>query len=454
MRASGASRLPWTTVLFYALPGFALAMPTIPVYVYLPSFYADSVGLGLAATGGVLLAARILDVVTDPLVGSLSDRMRLPGGWRKPWMAAGAVLAALALIRLFQPPADPDAAYLLIWTAILYLGWTLLAVPYTAFGAELSADYHERTRITGSRESAMLAGVLAAGSIPAAATALGASEADSLAIVAWLAIGAGAPAIAVLAWRVPEPVRTPPPPAARRGLDAYRAVLGNRPFLRLVLAWLINGLANGMPAVLFPLYLEHGLAASPTERGVLIFTYFVSGVLAIPLWVSLSRRFGKHRVWSGAMLMACCAFIWVPLLGPGDVLAFGVVCVFTGMALGADLALPPALQADVVDLDTLNTGQRRAGLFFALWSMATKLALACAVGIAFPALALFGFDTGGSNDARALMALVSIYALAPVVLKLGAIAVIWGHPITEARHAEIRRQLDARDAVNPEPAAG
>ncbi|MEX2644139.1 MAG: MFS transporter [Acetobacterales bacterium] len=444
MSERNGARLSWTTLLFYGLPGFALAMPTIPVYVYLPSFYADSVGLGLTATGAVLLFSRVLDVVTDPLVGTASDRLRVPGGRRKPWMVAGAIIAAVALVRLFQPPAEPDAWYLLLWSAVLYLGWTLLAVPYTALGAELSSDYHQRTRITGFREGALLGGILAAGSIPALATGFGASEAQSLAIVAWLAIGAGAPAIALLCWRVAEPPRRAALAAAAGGWRAYRDVLHNGPFMRLLAAWFANGLANGLPAVLFPLYLEHGLQADSTQRGILIFLYFVCGVLAIPFWVRLSARYGKHRIWSAAMVAACAAFVWVPALGPGDVWAFGAICVVTGMALGADLALPPALQADVVDYDTLRTGEHRAGLFFALWSMATKLALACAVGFAFPVLDLVGFDTGGGNSADALLALALIYAALPVVLKIGAIATIWGHPITEQRHAEIRAGLAAR----------
>jgi glycoside/pentoside/hexuronide:cation symporter, GPH family len=445
------ARLSRSTLAFYAFPAFALAMPTIPVYVYLPTYYADTVGLGLTATGLLLLAARLLDVVTDPLVGVLSDRWRSRWGRRRPWILLGALFAALGLVQLFQPPQAAGPSYLLVWAMVLYLGWTLVAVPYTAWGAEMSDDYHERARITGGREAAMILGILAAGALPAVVTAAGGSEPDGLAAVAWLAILIGTPAIALLLWRVPErdvkAARAPTPAAPLRPGRLRRAIgalIGNRPFLRLLSAWFINGLANGFPAVLFPLYLQYGLQAGPVARGGLIMAYFVAGVAAIPFWLWLSRRIGKHKAWCAAMAIACAAFIWVPLLGPGDIALFAIICIVTGTALGADLALPPAMQADVVDFDTLRTNKQRAGLFFAMWSMATKLALACAVGIAFPLLDLVGFEAGGANTAGALLALALIYAVFPTLLKGAAIALIWRHPIDARRQNIIRRRLTSR----------
>ena len=200
-------------------------------------------------------------------------------------------------------------------------------------------------------------------------------------------------------------------------------MLANLPFLRLFCAWFVNGLATGLPAVLFPLYLQHGLGAGQTARGVMIFAYFAAGCGAIPLWLALSRRFGKHRVWCGAMLMAMAAFVWVPLLRPGDEAAFFVICLVTGAAFGADVALPPAMQADVVDLDRLRTGQARAGFYFAIWGMGTKLALGAAAGGAFFALERSPVSIRTARTAPdALFALAATYALAPVVLKAGAVA--------------------------------
>lgn len=437
------------TLFIYALPAFALAMPTIPAYVYLPTFYAETLGLGLAAVGAVLLLARGLDVVTDPLIGIASDRLPSRWGRRKPWIIAGALLAAVALIQLFQPPADVGARHLLIWSIALYLGWTLIAVPYTAWGAELSPDYHERARITGAREAAMVLGIVAAGGLPALIAYLGYGETAGLAAVAWLAIAAGGPAILLLVWRVRDgagraSAAQPPRPPARLNWRSLAPILANRPFLRLLASWFVNGLANGLPSVLFPLYLQHALGAGTAASGVLIMAYFISGVAAIPGWLALSRRFGKHRVWCAAMIMACLAFVWVPFLEPGQIGAFFVICVVTGMALGADLALPPAMQADVIDLDTLRTGEERAGLFFALWSMSTKLALALAVGLAFPALDALGFVAGGENDRQTILWLAVIYAWVPTVLKACAIAMIWNHPMSARRHDIVRRRLDAR----------
>jgi Na+/melibiose symporter-like transporter len=432
-------------LLLYALPAFALAIPTIPVYIYLPSFYAETMGLGLAVTGAALLVARLSDVVTDPLVGLASDRFSLRGSRRKPWIAAGAVLAGISLVTLLDPPQNVSPLFLGAWAVALYLGWTLIAVPYTAWGAELSRDYDQRSRITGAREAAQILGILVASAIPPAVAFAGGSERDGLAAVAWVAIACGAPAIALLLWRVRD--QGPARPAAGAGVPArvlIREMLRNAPFSRLLSAWFINGLANGLPAVLFPLYLQYALQAGPVAQGALIAAYFVAGVIAMPMWVRLSRRLGKHRTWCLAMIMACLAFIWVPLLPAGAIGAFLVICIITGMAFGADLALPPSMQADIVDLDTLRTGQHRAGVFFAVWSMASKLALAAAVGIAFPALDAFGFRIGMENEPAALLALAVIYSVAPTVLKVFAIVLVWRHPITLRRHQAIRRRLEGK----------
>lgn len=439
--------LPFWILLLYGLPAIALAIPTIPVYVHLPSFYATEIGLSLTAVGAAMLTARLLDVITDPLIGVLADARPTRFGRRKPWIALGALIGGYSMMQLFLPPADAGSAYLLVWAALLYLGWTLVAIPYAAWGAELSLDYHERARITAVREGASLLGVLIAGAVLAAGPHLGWVGDESQAAVGVLAIVLGAPTLAALLWVVPEMGATP----ARAGHrdPSVGGLLGglqrNRPFLRLIAAWFLNGLANGLPAALFPLYLAHGLRVGEELQGALIFAYFVSGVAAIPLWLQLSRRIGKHRSWCVAMLVCCSAFVAVPFIAPGDWPSFLVVCVVTGAALGADLALPPAMQADIVDYDDWKFGRQRAGVLFALWSMASKLALAASVGIAFPALDLAGFDAkAATNPPQALLALAVIYALVPVVIKLITVALIWGHPLTIGRHRAIQIRLARR----------
>jgi Na+/melibiose symporter-like transporter len=431
-------------LLAYALPALVVSLPTIPVYIHLPSLYGVQLGLGLATTGFILLLARLFDTVSDPLIGVLSDRYGVRGARRKPWIAAGAVIAGVGLVKLLNPGAGADAAYLLIWSVVLYAGWTMVAVPYLAWGAELSAGYDARTRITAWREGLGLIGILSAGVLTSATADMGWSEARSTGAVAWMAAGLGVVVFPLLLWGVPD--RAPEGPNQRRFAwgalrDGVRTLAGNKPFCRLLAAWFLNGLANGIPAALFFIYLEHGLGAGPADRPQFVVTYFLAAVLAIPLWTRLSRRFGKHRVWCGAMILASIAFALVPFLPAGAFAGFAVVCVITGMALGADLALPPAMQADVVDYDRWRFRRDRAGLQFALWGMATKLALALAVGTALPAVEAFGFNPNQPEKAG-IWALSVIYAWLPVVIKVSAIAAMWRFPLTAARQATIRRRLN------------
>jgi Na+/melibiose symporter-like transporter len=142
------------------------------------------------------------------------------------------------------------------------------------------------------------------------------------------------------------------------------------------------------------------------------------------------------------MIYACAVFLFVPLLGPGDVAGYAAICVLTGLALSADLALPPAIQADVVDIDTAAYGEQRTGLYFALWSVATKAALAVSGGAALIVLDLAGFEAGAPNDTQALGALVVLYALVPVVLKLVAVALMWRFPVDRAEHDRLRAAIE------------
>lgn len=439
-----------STFWWYALPGLPLAALTLPVYVFVPAFYAE-LGVSLALIGTVLLGVRLLDAVSDPAIGLLSDRLRLPGGRRKPWMFVGLVPTMLAVWMVFVPSETPSATYLFVWSAVLSVGWTLMILPYNAWGAELADDYDGRTAITARREGMVVTGTLLATATPAVLAALGvigtaaALEILALGLVILLPL-----TVALCLWRVPSPRDKS---RQRVALGAgLRAIGANRSFVRLVSAYLINGWANGLPATLFVLFVTHVLVA-PEMVGPLLFLYFLSGVLAIPGWVWLSRRWSKHRVWVGSMTLACATFIWVPFLGAGDVLWFAVICVLSGFAVGADLVLPAAIQADVVDVDTAETGEQRTGLYFALWSLATKLSLALAAGVAFPLLAFVGFQADtvpgldSTNTNGSLFAVSMLYAGLPVILKLPALVLMWNFPLSR----EAQEDLQARIAAAASP---
>jgi GPH family glycoside/pentoside/hexuronide:cation symporter len=263
-------------------------------------------------------------------------------------------------------------------------------------------------------------------------------------VLALLCATLSLPALIVLLLVVREPENaTSIQPGLRESL---RTALANQPFRHLLAAWALNGIANGLPAVLFLLLCRHLLKA-PEQSGPLLLAFFATGILSVPLWSWIAGRIGKHRAWCWAMLWTCAAFLPVLALGPGDTTAFLLVCLGTGAGLGADLALPPSMQADVIDLDTLNHGEPRAGLFFAAWTMAQKAGNALSAGIAFGLLDLAGFNTEGDNAAAQIATLVGLYCLLPVALKLGAVALVWNFPIDAREQSRIRAALTARQGA-------
>jgi Na+/melibiose symporter-like transporter len=425
----------------YALPGLPLAMMMLPTYIYVPSFYAADLGLSLAGIGLVLLIVRVWDVLTDPIVGWLSDRTPPSVGRRRSWMIGGVPLVLVGVYQLFNPPADAGLIHLALWSSVMHLGATMVLLPYLAWGAEMSSDYHMRTRTVGYREAMAVAGTGMMVTLP---LLIGTELAPVLGTASGLlVILLPVAVLGCVLW-----VREVPPPKTTRSAalntQALRSLFANRPFVLLLGAYLLNGIANGLPATLFILFVRYRLD-TPELTGLLLGAYFGAGLLSIPVWMAISRKFDKASVWTAAMVWNCLIFTAVPFLGPGDSGWFLAICLLSGLSLGADLTLPASMQADVIDLDRWKSGTNREGLFFSLWGVATKLALALSAGIAFPFLDRVGFVPGPSNSPKALFALALFYGAIPILFKVGAILMIRRYPLSRDLHRRLQIVL-ARQA--------
>jgi glycoside/pentoside/hexuronide:cation symporter, GPH family len=262
-----------------------------------------------------------------------------------------------------------------------------------------------------------------------------------------LCIGFAFPVFAILAYLfAPEaPDRSS---ASLPLLGGFRAMAANRPFLRLITAFLFNGFANGLPATLFLFFVSDRLKIADSA-GLFLLIYFGFGLLGVPFWLWLAGRVDKPKAWALGMILACLGFISAPFLPEAAFAGFALVCVVTGFAVGADLTLPPSIQADVIELDTARTGEERSATYMAAWSLATKLALALAAGLSFPLLAASGYDPSKELRGEAGIALLAFfYAGLPILLKIVAIALVWTLPLDRETQAANARRIAERRAVS------
>jgi Na+/melibiose symporter-like transporter len=294
----------------------------------------------------------------------------------------------------------------------------VISVVHQAWGARLGGDEPQRARIVAWREGLALVGVLLASVLPSAA-GLGMSTFVFAALlfagVAWL-------------WRAPRPQAL----ASQADAVPITLPLAMPAFRRLLTIYLVNGIASAIPATLVLFFIRDRLEA-PAYAPLFLASYFAAGALSIPLWVRMVARFGLARCWFAGMLLAIAVFAWAALLGPGDVTAFTLVCVLSGIALGADLTLPGALLAGVIH--GAGHAGRAEGAYFGWWNFATKLNLALAAGLALPALQWFGYAPGG-RDEPALAALTLAYCALPCALKLAAVALLYLLWVRPTKHIE------------------
>lgn len=330
--------------------------------------------------GGLLFAAKLYDILTDPLMGVVSDRSQSRFGRRRPYLLAGAILSALSFAMLFSPP-DLSARGLVSWAGaalLLYAtGYTLFIVPYLAMPAEMTRDYHERSRLMSARVVFASLGILAAGAIaPAVVTAFGGDRRAYAAMSLIMAMVIGLSMM--VCFFATAPARSAVVPAVRLSLHEQRSLaLGNRPFLYLIgskFCHLIGvGISNS--SLLFVITLV--LGRTEAAAGTVSLAAVTGTLLSMPLWLRLSLAFGKRNTYIGAV------FGYLPvlltwLLADASEPAWALVArgLAIGVATGGLTLTAQAMLPDAIEHDTVQTGLRREATFAAVYSAVEKLAAA------------------------------------------------------------------------------
>jgi len=377
----------------YALPSSGIGTLLFLNSMLLLQYATEVLFVAPAFVGAVLFSARVWDAITDPLVGNLSDRTRSRLGRRRPWMLASILPIFAMVVMLWSPPESLSDRALEVWLAVAVIGFytatTIFYVPYQSLGAELSKDYHERTRIFGAQQAVQIAGTLVAALF-----------------YTW-----------VMYW-------AEDPRAAARGMAV---ALGSFMAISVVLA--VRNVQE---------------RAEHQGRGG---RYVVPGLMFVPVTVRLSRSFGKLRTVRAGLCCQALGFVLLATLGPGD---FWLACAFVSvMSIGsvAGAVIAPSLQSDVIDWDDLQSGERKEGAYFAVRSFVTKIGFGTGPLVVGLLLQWTGFDPGGGLDDRAVFGMRMLIGPIPAATALIGAVVIGFMRLDEAEHAKVRAALDARDAT-------
>jgi GPH family glycoside/pentoside/hexuronide:cation symporter len=446
-----AERLRVEQILSYSLPALVTAMILVSVAIYLPNFYTDELGVSAGMLSWVFLLGRVWDAVTDPVMGHISDRTRTRWGRRRPYFLIAALPLWVVFTLIWSPSSSlgPSGTFvhLLVCYLVLYTFWTVFSIPYLSLGMEMTPVYHERTRLFAGRQGFYIAGTAVGMLAPAAFAGAFGDKLAGYSVMGVVFGGLGVVLVLIAFGRVRER-----PQASMHEtfpfLEGLRFTLRNRAFVVLLSVYLFSLVGASFIAPLSLYIAKYVIKAEWVMRYVML-AYLAGSLLSIPLWLRLSARIGKNKTWSAALALATLGYALSYTYHEGTWVRWIVLAVVVGAAAGCGLTLGPAIQADVIDSDELETGQRREGAFVGIWSFTDKAGVGLAVFIGLQGLDAIGYRPNVDQTPTVIEGMKFLYCLLPAAFHLIALLVFQRFPITPEVYAGIRAQLDVRAEPGP-----
>lgn len=447
VRLSETRPLPRGVLVAYAAPGAAFMGCNIAISVWLMKHATDVLLIAPAVIGLLFLAARLWDAISDPLAGYWSDRTQARLGRRRTWLIAAAPLSALTLVMVWSPPGSLDGPALVLWVALALLMWetasTGFYIPYQALGLELTTRHHERTRVFAWRHAISMFGYGAGMGVVywVRTSELPRTAAFEAAMVSGLVF-------LVATWGALPWLRERASHQGRGAVQvrrAFRDVFANPHARVLFVVFGIEMFGMGIVSTFAP-YVMEDVVQRPDLLEVLLASWMVPQFLFAPAWVPLSRRFGKRRLWLCGLALTAVGFGGQVFLAPGDwQIVVGLVFLI-GVGSGIGNVMSPSVQADVVDYDELQSGERKEGAYVAVWNFVRKAGMAFAAGAGGMALSAAGYEGAAEVQSETVQTTIRwVASLLPALLYGVALLLLLRFSLDEAAHARIIAGIAGRE---------
>ena len=401
--------------------------------IMLPAFFAEVHGFEISVIGIIIFLSKLIDIITDPLVGWLNDKNFFP---RKAYLLIGGILSGLALTQLFLKQDIDQEIFLFVWLSILYLGWTMFQIPYLSIGYDLEKNYFLRTKLSATREFFILLGLFCSLGIP---MFFSISNEKLLENIVFIATLFGLMGLILFFSLIPENKRT------NEKKIKFKKIIKNLKkniyFSKIFLVLVVNNLANVFPMVLFAFFITYVLGGDDSNRQTTLFFYFLFAIMGVPFWTIISKKYGKKEVWSLSLFMSAMFFLLVFFLEDGNFVFFIIISCITGFCLGADLIIPPSIQADITDWHRSKFGEDISGVLFSIITFLNKFAFAVVSIFVFGIMGVLDFDTDGEINTNVRLFIIISYALAPILLKLLAAYLLVNFKLKENELQKIQKKI-------------
>jgi GPH family glycoside/pentoside/hexuronide:cation symporter len=449
------SRLGWMQIAAYSAPTVGVGYMYLLIGLYIMKFSTDVLLISPAVMGTIFGVSRVWDAISDPLVGYFSDKTQSSMGRRRSWLLWSTLPIAGMFIMVFSPPASLSGIGLIVWMAVSVIGFysamTLFMVPHLSMGPELSSDYHERSKLYGYRHAAYTVGsIIALISMQLLIDAEQVSETRVRATAFELSALAGLMTALLIIVAVIK-LKERPDYQGRVGqtpFGAFKDVWAN-PHARLVIVvTFIENIGSAVIALL-TLYVCQYVVGTPSLAPLIILSYMIPSSLSVPLWIPLSKRIGKIRLWMCSMMLTGLSFggmFVLPFLNDiGDrTLVIFVLAFFAGLSAGCGGTIAPSVQSDIIDFDEFKTGERKEGSYFAAFNFVQKSATGVMILITGWVLELSGFLPNVEQTFTVQIAIVTLYGLSPLICYTLGTLLFSKFTLDALEHRRIKAAIDAR----------